>query len=147
MMRLARKFFRRSASDRRRLVGAFGVHTCVVLLLRVVRFRALSRWLTSGHVDRAVGSNEFDGAVVERTVWAVRHAAAVAPWGRTCLTEALTAAVLLRRAGCEATLRYGVASTGAGGLDAHAWLEHQGAVILGQSARSYAVLHQAGRTA
>ena len=48
MMRLARKFFRRSASDRRLLVRAFGVHTCVVLLLRVVRFRALSRWLTSG---------------------------------------------------------------------------------------------------
>jgi hypothetical protein len=147
MMRLARKFFRRSASDRRLLVRAFGVHTCVALLLRVVPFRALSRWLASGHVDRAAGSNEIDGAVVERAVWAVRHAAAVAPWGRTCLTEALTAAVLLRSAGCEATLRYGVASAGAGGLDAHAWLEHRGAVILGQSARPYAVLRQAGRTA
>jgi len=147
MIPLARKFVRRSAADRRLLARAFGVHACVAVLLRVVPFRALSRWLTAGNADRAAGSNEMDGAAVERVVWAVRHAAAVAPWGRTCLSEALTAAILLGRAGCETTLRYGVASAGAGGLDAHAWLEHRGAVILGQSARPYAALHRAGRTA
>ena len=147
MIPLARKFFRRSAADRRLLVRAFGVHACVAALLRVAGFRRLSRWLANGNVDRAAAPDAIDGAAVKRVVWAVRQAAAAAPWGRTCLTEALTAAVLLRRAGCETTLQYGVASVGAGGPDAHAWLEHRGAVILGHSARPYAVLHQAGRTA
>jgi hypothetical protein len=147
MILLARKFCERSAADRRLLVRAFGVHACVAVVLRIVRFRGLRRWLAADHVGRAAGRDGIDGAAVERVVWAVRHAAAVAPWGRTCLTEALTAAVLLRRAGCETTLRYGVASAGAGRLDAHAWLEHRGDVILGHSARPYAALHQAGRTA
>jgi hypothetical protein len=147
MISPARKFFQRSAADRRLLVSAFGGHACVAVLLRVAGFRRLSRWLAAGDVDRAVRPDEIDDAAIERVVWAVRQAAALAPWGRTCLTEALTAAVLLRRAGCETTLQYGVASVGAGGPDAHAWLEYRGAVILGHSARPYAVLHQAGRTA
>ncbi len=145
MILLARKFFRRPSADRRLLVRAFGVHACISSLLRVAGIRRLSRWLEAGSVDR--GACGIDDASMERVVWAVRQAAAVAPWGRTCLTEALTAAVLLRLAGCETTLQYGVASADAGGLDAHAWLEYRGTVILGHSARPYAALHHAGRTA
>lgn len=145
MMALARKFFRRPSADRRLLVRAFGMHTCVVLLLPVAGVGRLSRWLAGGSVDR--DARGIDAAAMERVVWAVRQAAAVAPWGRTCLTEALTAGVLLRRAGCETTLQYGVASKeAAGGLDAHAWLEYRGAVILGRSAHPYAALHHAGQT-
>jgi hypothetical protein len=147
MIPLARKFFRRSTADRRLLVRAFGVHACVAALLRVAGFRRLSRWLAAGNNDGAAGPDGINSAAVERVVWAVRQAAAVTPWGRTCLTEALTAAVLLRRAGCKTTLQYGVATVGAAGLDAHAWLEYRGAVILGHSARPYAALHHAGRTA
>jgi Transglutaminase-like superfamily len=143
MILLARKFVQRPAADRWLLVRAFGVHACMAALLRVARFRNLSRWLAAAKGDASRG---IDPAAVERVVWAVRQAAAAAPWGRTCLTEALTAAVLLRRAGCETTLRYGVASAGAGGLDGHAWLEYRGDVILGHSARSYGALHHAGRT-
>ncbi len=147
MIPLARKFFQRSAADRRLLVRAFGVHACVAVLLHVAGFRRLSRWLASGDVDRAARPDGIDDGDVQRVVWAVRQAVAVTPWGRTCLTEALTAAVLLRRAGCQTTLQYGVATGGGGGLDAHAWLEHRGAVILGHSARPYAALHHAGWTA
>ena len=147
MIPLARKFLRRSAADRRLLVRAFGVHACVAVLLHVAGLRRLSRWLASRDVDRAARPDGIDDGDVRRVVWAVRQAAAVMPWGRTCLTEALTAAVLLRRADCQTTLQYGVATVGAGGLDAHAWLEYRGAVILGRSARPYAALHHAGWTA
>lgn len=144
MIPLARKFFRRPAADRRLLVRAFGVHACVAALLRVARFRRIGRWVaaTEGNTSRGI-----DAEGVERVVWAVRQAAAAAPWGRTCLTEALTAAVLLGRAGCKTTVRYGVASAGACALDAHAWLEYRGNVILGHSERPYAALHHGGRTA
>jgi hypothetical protein len=144
MIPLARKFFRRPAADRRLLVRAFGVHACVAALLRVAPFRRTARWpvAAKGHASRGI-----DAEGVERVVWAVRQAAAAAPWGRTCLTEALTAAILLGRAGCETTLRYGVASAGASGLDAHAWLEYRGNVILGDSSQRYAALHHEGQTA
>jgi hypothetical protein len=143
MIASARKFFRRSASDRWLLLRALALHTSVAALLRVVRFGRLSRWL--GGQPRH--PREDDVAAAERIVWAVRRAAAAAPWGRTCLTEALTASVLLRCAGCSATLRFGVANSAGAGLDAHAWLEYRGAVLLGTSARAYAALRGAGRVA
>jgi hypothetical protein len=147
MIRLARGFLRRPASDRWLLVRALALHACVASLLRVVRFGRLSRWLGGASLQAVDEDRPLDSAATERIVWAVRQATAVAPWGRTCLTEALTAVVLLRRSGCRgAELRYGVAPGGSGFV-AHAWLEYRGAVILGTSVRPYAVLHGAGRTA
>jgi hypothetical protein len=57
--------------------------------------------------------------------------------GSTCLTEALALQALLLREGHEATLRLGVAKTEAGALEAHAWLESRGRVLIGgpESAR------------
>ena len=50
----------------------------------------------------------------------------------TCLTQALAASILLPRYGHDATLRVGVAKDGRGRLRAHAWLESNGAAILGE---------------
>jgi hypothetical protein len=56
----------------------------------------------------------------------------VARWvpGASCLTQALAAHVLLAWHGHASTVRYGV-RPGATGLDAHAWVEHDGAVVVG----------------
>lgn len=147
MIPLARKFFRRSSADRRLLVRALVLHACVAALLRVVRFGRLRRWLDGPSVDPAVRDRELDAATVARIIWAVRQVAAAVPWGGTCLTEALTAATLLRRAGCDTTLQYGVAPDGGHVLAAHAWLECRGGVVMGGSARPYTPLGQARRAA
>jgi hypothetical protein len=52
----------------------------------------------------------------------------------------LTAEAMLRRAGCETTLRYGVAAVEKR-LAAHAWLEHNGVEIIGGPSRFHEPLH------
>jgi hypothetical protein len=59
---------------------------------------------------------------------AVRAAGRTVPWSN-CLSEALTAWVLLSRAGREPTLRIGV--TKGEGIEAHAWVECDGAIVIG----------------
>jgi hypothetical protein len=138
---LIRRFLRRTAADRWLLLRALALHTGVASLLRIVRFGTLSDWLRRYGGHRPANGHPLDSAAIDRIVWAVRQAASVAPWGRTCLTEALTAEALLRRAGCDTTLRYGVATEGEKRLAAHAWLEHDGVEIIGGPSRSHEPLH------
>ena len=51
--------------------------------------------------------------------------------GALCLAQAVTAQRLLARFGYETTMRIGVKSKEVGDLKAHAWLIHEGRVILG----------------
>jgi hypothetical protein len=153
MMTLARKFLRRPAADRRLLVRALALHACLAALVRLVRFGRLNQWLAASQANQAnqnrpaPAGHAPDRVSIERVVWAVQTATTVVPWGKTCLTEALTTSVLLRRVGCDATLRYGVAADNERPLAAHAWLEYRGDIVIGGStARSYETLRQARRT-
>ena len=69
---------------------------------------------------------------VERVVWTVQVASRYVP-AATCLTQALAAQVLLGREGYESSLRLGVARGERGKLQAHAWVECQGKVVIGQT--------------
>jgi hypothetical protein len=80
----------------------------------------------------AWGDRRVDaGAAPGRVAWAVTHAARIVP-GASCLTQALAADVLLRRAGERPELCFGVA-LGAGDFEAHAWLELDGRVLVGEA--------------
>jgi hypothetical protein len=140
-MTLAGRFLKRPAAERWLLLRALVLHTCVASLLRIVRFGTLSDWLRRYGAHRPASGHPLDSAAIDRVVWAVQQAASVAPWGRTCLTEALTAEALLRRGGCDTTLRYGVATEGEERLAAHAWLEHNGVEIIGGPSRFHEPLH------
>jgi hypothetical protein len=48
----------------------------------------------------------------------------------TCLTKAVALHILLRRAGLQSRIRIGVAKD-AGNFEAHAWVEHQEKVVIG----------------
>jgi hypothetical protein len=50
----------------------------------------------------------------------------------TCLTQALTAYVLLERRGCPTKLRIGVSKDAGGNFVAHAWLEAEDRILIGQ---------------
>ena len=75
-------------------------------------------------------------ATPDDLAWAVSAAARRVP-GATCLTQALALQALLRREGHDATLKLGVARGELGALEAHAWLESGGRVVIGgpQAAR------------
>ena len=74
----------------------------------------------------------MDAADVDRVAWAVARATARVP-GATCLIQALATQILLARRGETSTLHIGAARDDRGGVKGHAWLEHRGRVVIGDS--------------
>lgn len=101
-----------------------GVRT-VLAVLSFARVRALANRL----MERSSAvADERAARAVRR---AVDRAARTVP-GSACLSQALTAEFLLRRAGCEARVSIGVAPDG-GPLAAHAWVESAGVLVTGDA--------------
>ena len=65
-----------------------------------------------------------------RISWAVSKAGRFIPWTK-CLAEALTVKALLAREGIASQLRIGVDKCGENQIKAHAWVESQGEVVIG----------------
>lgn len=68
--------------------------------------------------------------LVENRAWAVQTVSRFVPRA-TCLVQALALQIILGRSGTSSELHIGVARGDAGGLDAHAWLEVDGTVVVG----------------
>jgi hypothetical protein len=77
-------------------------------------------------IDAAVASNLFT-----QTTWAIKIASRYTPGGAKCLAQALTTQILLGQCGYPTHLRLGVHYDPQGRLIAHAWVEHNGEVIVG----------------
>ncbi|MBN1834590.1 MAG: lasso peptide biosynthesis B2 protein [Spirochaetales bacterium] len=73
---------------------------------------------------------ERERVPVGTVTWAVLAASRRVP-GSTCLVQAIAARALLRRYGYQARLRLGVAKGDPDRLTAHAWLEHEGRIVIG----------------
>jgi hypothetical protein len=68
---------------------------------------------------------------LDRIVWSIHVAARFIPRA-SCLTQSLTAQILLVRYGYPAVVRLGVARD-AGQFEAHAWVESDGRVVIGEA--------------
>jgi hypothetical protein len=96
------------------------------------RVRGLADWLSG------VGGSslrEEDGIAKpsrERIGWAVATVSRVVPNGINCLVRAMATEIMLKRFGYASTLRFGVVKPGDGQLEAHAWLESDGIVVIGE---------------
>ena len=90
----------------------------------------LGRPMTSYDV---VGRRRHDPT---RLAWAVYVASRNVPFATTCLDRALALFRLLRAEGLAAELRIGV-RTSEGALEAHAWVEHNGVVLLDEEASRF----------
>jgi hypothetical protein len=66
----------------------------------------------------------------EKIVWVINVVSRYVPY-TTSLSKALTAQVLLKRHGYLSNLRIGVVKNEKGKLNAHAWVESQGRIIIG----------------
>lgn len=83
----------------------------------------------------------------ERVAYCVGLAARMHVLESTCLKKALVLYALLTRQGSDAQLLIGAAKAAKGQLDAHAWLECQGKVLMGDpSPGLYATLCSLGST-
>ncbi len=76
------------------------------------------------------GPPDWDRA--KQTVWAVDAVARRVLPARPCLTQALVARHLLRRQGVDTELQIGAARSTKGEIQAHAWLEHNGQIVIGR---------------
>jgi hypothetical protein len=70
---------------------------------------------------------------LEKIIWAVTASATRVLGNRPCLAIAIGTHWLLNRRGIPTEMRIGVTRGAAGGLDAHAWIEQNGRVLIGRS--------------
>jgi hypothetical protein len=105
-----------------------GALVCAVRLgLWMVPFAQVRRVVTS----LAAGSGRTMRYSADELSWAVRAVSRYVPRA-TCLTQALVLHILLRREGLQSTIRIGV-NKDAGRFEAHAWVESQDRVVIGES--------------
>jgi hypothetical protein len=115
-------------SDVGRVAAATATMTSIRLALWLLPFRVVRAAVRRFAAPRRGFMNR---PTVDDVTSAVARAARVVPRA-TCLTQSLTASVLLGRHGYPTTLRLGVARE-AGRFDAHAWVECEGRVVVGDA--------------
>ena len=125
-----RRFLRLSAAERRLLIRAVVLLQVISVGMKVLPFRTLRRLLVLVQKAR-VGSRRMDQLPVETIAGAVETAGRHMPGEKTCLTQALAAQTLLVRQGHPALLHIGAAKGEEGQLQAHAWVESEGRVVIG----------------
>ena len=86
----------------------------------------------------AAGLTPAQSRLIHRVAFALPRAAARVPWRATCLVQALAAQRWLAHGGIASQLRLGARKSAADGLDAHAWLEAGGQVVVGGDVGAYA---------
>ena len=123
-----RKFLRISPARRRLFVRSWGRLAKWRVKLWIVPFRYWRNRLEQGC---EASRKEVDApGRLEDVVWAVNSAGRYVPHA-TCLVRALAARDVFEHSGLSAELRIGVARDEGGRFEAHAWLEHQGRVVMG----------------
>jgi len=108
----------------------------VTMLLAGIR---LSLWVVSYSVVRPLLDRlsqrsarlQTDPSPAEQLAWATTLAGRIVPGGGHCLSQALTLRTFLSRRGYPARICYGVREVEGAPFMAHAWVEHDGAVLIG----------------
>jgi len=125
------KVLKRSPQDYILLLTTFSLLAAIRLGLFLLPFRILL-WLLRTISRPATHASANGINAVRNIVWAVEVSSRCMPGGAKCLARALTAKVLLNWYGYAPDLKIGVAKNNGGILEAHAWIEHQGQVVIGQ---------------
>jgi hypothetical protein len=124
-MKNIRRFWRLRAADQALCLRAIALTFFIRIGLWLVPFQALRAGLSKLSKPRLSPDH-----TLERLAWAIRTAGICVPCS-TCLIEALALQVLLRRRSIDCNLRLGVAHHETSGIVAHAWLESEGRVVIG----------------
>ena len=109
--------------------AAFGAVLVARIALLILPFRILQRM---SEKPQRVGTLELNRNIPRRSrvAFAVRTASHLVP-GATCLSQALAAQALLRLRGDSVNLCLGAARSDQGTFEAHAWLEADGTIVIG----------------
>lgn len=128
-MKRVRSFLQLSWRDKTILTIAFTLLGLVRLGLWLVPFQRL-RLLLAKISNISFQNHEFKQVSIGKIIWAVETSSRYMP-GVKCLARALTTQVLMSQHGHFCELKIGVAKGEQGQLEAHAWIESQGKIIIG----------------
>jgi hypothetical protein len=120
------RLLRLPAQDRALLVSAGLLVLYIRMALWVFSYRIVRQ-----RVNRRRGIS-VNACPCSRIAWAISTVSRYIP-GATCLTQALAGEVLLRTYGHQPSFHIGVAKSNSRALEAHAWIEVQGKIILGDA--------------
>jgi hypothetical protein len=125
-----RRFRNLPAPERGMLLHALAALPLSALLLRLAGFRRAQNFLSkmAGRGARSLDLEETPLPQARRAARLVAVAAAEGPYHANCLERSLTLWWLLRRRGVACQLRIGVRKQ-ADRLEAHAWVELDGAIL------------------
>lgn len=136
---MLRRFAALSALERRLVIKAWFTLMTVRILLWVAPYR----WIEARFLPQPASTHA--AVLPSEIALAVTRASRLVPIA-TCLTQALAGGFLIRRAGANATVHFGVAK-GEAGFKAHAWLEGDGGILIGgREAAGYLPLSRASDT-
>ncbi len=126
------KFLRLPAADRHLLLKTFILLGLVRLGLWGLPFKKLQQYLNRiSRSERTSPASPIRCSPVNKIVWAVNVSSHLMPGHVKCLARALTTQVLMSRRGYTPDLRIGVAKDQNNSLEAHAWIELEGSVVIG----------------
>jgi Transglutaminase-like superfamily len=129
-MEKLRKLLGLKGTDRHVLLRTFLLLGSIRVGLWLLSFQTLQKLLA--RVSQPSISNARPERIsIGKIIWAVNLSSRYMPGQVKCLARALTTQVLMRQSGYTCELRIGVAKGGSGKLEAHAWIEHQGIVVIG----------------
>ena len=129
-MRRILRFFHFTYQDQLLLLKSVVLLVAIGAGLKLLPFQTLRRLLML--VTPTVDSRrEADPKLILRISWAIETISQYLP-SLTCLPKALTTHLLLSRIGQPASLRIGVAKSLEGKLQAHAWVESNGCIVIGK---------------
>ncbi|AKG20937.1 lasso peptide biosynthesis B2 protein [Calothrix sp. 336/3] len=126
-MRLLHKLQRLQPGDLQFLAQTFLILAAIRIGLKLFKFRDLLKFL---HRISQPSCKTAKPVSINKIVWAVNVATRYLP-GVKCLARALATELIMRRNGYNPELRIGVAKDTTGKLEAHAWIEYQGLIIIG----------------
>lgn len=127
-MRRLRKFAQLPPGEQWLLLRAVFLLWAVRVALWSLPFRTVNAFVTRHSRAQTAPMN---APPLERLTWILAAAGTMLPGQRTCLVRALAGSILVGGQGYSPVLRLGVARQAEGKLDAHAWLECEGQVVVG----------------
>lgn len=130
-MRLVSKFLRLSAMDRRLLVESVFLLGAIKLGLWVLPFRIL-RQLMAKIIGPTTDLKAPDLSSMEQVAWAMGVVSRKLPIFKNCLNRALATQLLFGLRRQIVDLRIGVTRSQQGKLEAHAWIESTGQIVIGE---------------
>jgi Transglutaminase-like superfamily len=123
------KFLRFSSTEQRVLIQSFFLLSMIRMGLFVLPFKSLLTLVNNMKLTNSVRHTN-NRILSNRITWAIEKASRYVPF-TTCLSKAFALQVLFSKQGYSSFLRIGISKNENEQLEAHAWVECKGQVVMG----------------